>query len=161
MSAPDKPGVAATFRRAGPAYRERHRLDGDALKVMACIEQCRTPALGGTLYRCGDCGHLHAVWKSCGNRHCPTCQGAAAHAWMERQAACFHIVFTLPEPVARIALQNRKAVLGILFRSAAETLQVISADPRRWSSAVRRSARASAAPRHATCSTASGRGWEA
>ncbi len=132
------PGVADIFRHAGPAYRERHRLDGDALKVMTCIEQCRTPALGGTLYRCGDCGHLHAVWKSCGNRHCPTCQGAAAHAWMERQAACilpapcFHIVFTLPPLVARIALQNRKAVLDILFRTATETLQVISADPRRF-----------------------------
>ncbi len=132
------PGVADIFRHAGPAYRERHRLDAVALKVMTCIEQCRTPALGGTLYRCGDCGHLHAVWKSCGNRHCPTCQGAAAHAWMERQAACilpapcFHIVFTLPPLVARIALQNRKVVLDILFRSAAETLQVIGADPRRF-----------------------------
>ena len=132
------PGVATIFRHAGPAYRERHRLDAVALKVMGCIEQCRTPALGGTLYRCGDCGHLHAVWKSCGNRHCPTCQGAAARAWMERQAACilpapsFHVVFTLPPRIAGIALQNRKTVLDILFRTAAETLQVISADPRRF-----------------------------
>ncbi len=137
MSAPDTPGVADIFRQAGPAYREGHRLDAVALKAMTCIEHCRTPALGGTLYRCDACGHLHAVWKSCGNRHCPTCQGAAAHAWMTRQAACilpapyFHIVFTLPPQVARIALQNRKVVLGILFRTATQTLQVICADPRR------------------------------
>ncbi len=23
------------------------------------------------------CGHVHAVWKSCGNRHCPSCQRPA------------------------------------------------------------------------------------
>ena len=134
--------MADIFRHAGPAYRERHRLDAVALKAMECIEQCRTPARGGTLYRCDGCGHLHPVWKSCGNRHCPTCQGAAARAWMDRQAACilpapcFHIVFTLPPPVARVALQNRNAVLGILFRAAAETLKVISADPRRFGAKV-------------------------
>ncbi len=133
------PGVADIFRHAGPAYRDQHAgaLDATALKVMDCIERCRTPALGGTLFRCTDCGHVHAVWKSCGNRHCPTCQGAAAHRWMTRQAASllpvpyFHVVFTLPRAIARIAMQNRTIIFNIMFRAAAETLRTISADPRR------------------------------
>ncbi len=132
--------MADIFRQAGPAFRARlaGALDAVALKIMDCIACCRTAVLGGTVYQCTDCGHVHGVWKSCGNRHCPSCQGAAAHKWMEKQAACilpvpcFHIVFTLPRPIARIALQNRKTVFNILFRTAAETLKTISADPRRF-----------------------------
>ncbi len=132
--------MADIFRQAGPAFRARlaGALDAVALKIMDCIACCRTAVLGGTVYQCTDCGHVHGVWKSCGNRHCPSCQGAAAHKWMEKQAACilpvpyFHIVFTLPRPLARIALQNRKTVFNILFRTAAETLKTISADPRRF-----------------------------
>ena len=128
------------FRRAEQGFRARMTgtLDAIALKVMDCIERCRTPALGGVAYRCTGCGHVHAVWKSCGNRHCPSCQGAAAHRWMDRQAGgilpvpYFHVVFTLPRPVARIALQNRRTVLDILFRTAAETLRTIGADPARF-----------------------------
>ena len=57
---------------------------------------------------------------------------------MDRQAGgilpvpYFHVVFTLPRPVARIALQNRRTVLDILFRTAAETLRTIGADPARF-----------------------------
>src|SRR3546814_14898407 len=44
--------------------------------------------------------------------------------------AYFHVVFTLPAPVAEIAFQNKRAVYAILFRTAAETLRRIAADPR-------------------------------
>ncbi|MBA3578246.1 MAG: IS91 family transposase, partial [Sphingomonas sp.] len=42
----------------------------------------------------------------------------------------FHVVFTLPAPVAEIAFQNKKVVYAILFRTGAETLRRIAADPR-------------------------------
>jgi len=136
----DGPGVADVFRRAGQGFRERMAgtPDAIALEVMDCIGRCRTPALGGVAFRCTGCGHVHAVWKSCGNRHCPSCQGAAAHRWMDRQAdgilpvPYFHVVLTLPRPVARTALQNRRTVPGILFRTAAGTLRTIGADPARF-----------------------------
>ena len=57
---------------------------------------------------------------------------------MDRQAGgilpipYFHVVFTLPRPVARIAPQNRGTVLDILFRTAAETLRTIGTDPARF-----------------------------
>src|SRR5437773_8067343 len=41
----------------------------------------------------------------------------------------FHVVFTVPEEIADIALQNKRTVYGILFRAAAQTLQTIAADP--------------------------------
>jgi hypothetical protein len=40
------------------------------------------------------------------------------------------VVFTLPQLVAPLALQNQRVVYGILFRAAAETLLQIAADPR-------------------------------
>ena len=76
------------------------------------------------------------AYNSCRNRHCPKCQATAAAQWMEaRQAELlpveyFHVVFTLPPALRPIALQNRRAVYGLLFRAVAETLQQIAADPR-------------------------------
>ena len=52
----------------------------------------------------------------------------------ERQAELlpvpyFHVVFTLPVLAGEIAFQNKAIVYAILFRSAAETLSTIAADP--------------------------------
>ena len=131
-------GVAEIFRRTGGAYRRRlaGRLDAGRLKVMAAIEACRTAALGGHMYRCDGCGREHPLYNSCRNRHCPSCQGLAANRWREARAAdilpvpYFHVVFTLPREIAAIAFCNRKVVFDILFRSVAETLRTIAADPR-------------------------------
>src|SRR6266851_3677079 len=42
----------------------------------------------------------------------------------------FHVVFTLPQPIAAIALQNKDVVYNILFRAVGETLRTIAADPK-------------------------------
>ena len=130
--------MAEIFRRAGGVYRERMagRLDAGRLKVMGAIEACRTATLGGHMYRCDDCGREHPLYNSCRNRHCPACQGLAANRWSEARAAdilpvpYFHIVFTLPKEVAAIALGNRRVVFDILFKTVAQTLRTIAADPR-------------------------------
>ena len=130
--------MAEVFRRAGSAYRERMagRLDVGRLKVMAAIEACRTAALGGHIYACDGCGREHPLYNSCRNRHCPTCQGMATNRWSEARAAellpvpYFHVVFTLPVEIAAIAFCNRRIVFDILFRTVAETLRTIAADPR-------------------------------
>jgi hypothetical protein len=41
----------------------------------------------------------------------------------------FHLVFTLPAEIAPIAYQNKAVVYDLLFRTAAETLLTIAADP--------------------------------
>ena len=130
--------MAEIFRRAGATFRERRqgRLDAGRLKVMADIEACRTAVLGGHMYACDGCGHEHPLYNSCHNRHCPTCQGLAANRWSEARAADIlpvpyvHVVFTLPREIAAIAFGNRRVVFGILFKTVAETLHTIVADPR-------------------------------
>jgi len=42
----------------------------------------------------------------------------------------FHVVFTLPAPIGEVAFQNKSVVYAILFRTAAETLATIAANPR-------------------------------
>ena len=134
----ERAGVAGIFRRAGPAFRERMagRLDAARLKVMGAIEACRTAVLGGHMYACEGCGREHPLHNSCRNRHCPTCQGMAAKRWSAARAddilpvPYFHVVFTLPAQIAAIAFGNRRVVFGILFKTVAETLRTIAADPR-------------------------------
>ena len=106
------------------------------MKVMSAIETCRTAALGGHVERCEDCAHERVAYNSCRNRHCPKCQGAAARQWLaDREAELlpvpyYHVVFTLPAAIGAIAFQNKAAVYDLLFRTAAETLTTIAADPK-------------------------------
>jgi hypothetical protein len=128
--------VADILNRHGEAYLARHRLSCGQLKVMGAIRACRTAALGGHVMACGDCAHATIAYNSCRNRHCPRCQGAAAKDWLaDRQADLlpvpyYHLVFTLPAPIATMAFQNKAAVYGLLFRAAAATLATIASDPR-------------------------------
>jgi len=131
--------LADILRAHGEAFRQAHagHLSLGQLKVMSAIEACRTAELGGHVARCDDCQRLAVSYNSCRNRHCPKCQGAAARAWLaEREADLlpvpyFHVVFTLPAPLAAIAFQNKAVVYDLLFKAAAETLTTIAADPRR------------------------------
>jgi hypothetical protein len=108
---------------------------------MAAIERCRTAALGGHVARCEDCAHTLIAYNSCRNRHCPKCQGAAAKEWLaEREAELlpvpyFHVVFTLPGPIADIAYQNKAVIYDLLFKAAAEATLTSPPIPSTWAPA--------------------------
>jgi len=130
--------VADIFRAQGPAWRQTHagHISLGQLKVMSAIEACRSAALGGHVLQCQSCDHRQIAYNSCRNRHCPRCQGSAAHRWLEARQAdllpveYYHLVFTLPAPISDLAYSNKSAIYTILFKAAAETLQTIAADPR-------------------------------
>ncbi len=128
--------LAGIFRDYGERYCKAHRLTRNQLRVMRAVEVCRTATLGGHVEKCSQCDHIRIAYNSCRNRHCPKCQNRERQKWLlDRQSELlpveyFHVVFTLPEPVARIALHNRKAVCNILFQAASETLLTIARDPK-------------------------------
>lgn len=130
--------VADIVRQHGPAYRQAHaaHLGRTERRVLAAIEACRTPALGGHSEHCTDCGLVRYAYNSCRNRHCPKCQGLARAEWLAaRQAELlpvpyFHVVFTMPAAAADIAFHNKASVYAILFHAAAEALHSVAADPR-------------------------------
>jgi len=129
--------LADIFRQYGPAYRQVHPMPLYQHRLMQAIETCRTPELGHVEEWCDHCGYTHTYYRSCRNRHCPKCQGLARAKWLEQRKAellptdYFHVVFTLPQPIAAIAFYNRELVYDILFRTVAETLLTIAADPQR------------------------------
>lgn len=130
--------VADVFRKFGALFLARFgaTLLPEQRRVMLAIESCRTAALGGHVEACDTCDHHRIAYNSCGNRHCPKCQSLERVRWVEARSAdllpvpYFHVVFTLPEEVARLALQNKKVVYGFLFAATAETLISIASDPK-------------------------------
>jgi predicted Zn-ribbon and HTH transcriptional regulator len=130
--------VADIFRDHGAAWRAANagHISLTQLKVMSAIERCRTAALGGHVARCEDCTHEHIAYNSCRNRHCPKCQSGAAKAWLAAREAellpvrYFHLVFTLPQPIADIAYQNKREIYNLLMRASADTVLKIAADPK-------------------------------
>ena len=131
--------IADVFQKYGSGWRQVNKghVSLSQLKVMSSIEACRTEALGGHVAACTKCNHMHIAYNSCKNRHCPKCQGPVARDWMAARAEdllpveYFHVVFTLPAEVARIAYWNKRAVYGLLFKASAQTVMTIAADPKR------------------------------
>lgn len=111
-------------------------LSPDQRRAFRAIVSCRTAALGGHVERCDACGREQISYNSCRNRHCPKCQSLKGAKWTEARVGellpipYFHVVFTLPQEIGPLALQNQRVVYGILFRAAAETLQELAADPK-------------------------------
>jgi len=143
----DRPEVADVFRTYEKSFFARwgHVLSAAQRKAFTAIRDCRTAALGSHVEyveECDTCGHRVILYNSCRDRHCPKCQAAARAKWLAaRQAELlpvpyFHVVFTLPQQIGELALQNARLIYNILFRSASETLLSIAADPRRLGAAV-------------------------
>lgn len=125
--------LGAIVRAAGADYLRTHRSSPAQRKALRAIAACRTPALGGHRHRCDHCGFEHVVWHSCRNRHCPRCQAAARAEWLDARAGellpvpYFHVVFTVPEELNRLALVAPKLFYETLLRAAGRTLTDVAA----------------------------------
>ena len=130
--------VADIIRAQGNRFIENSRswLHWKQVKVLHAIARCRTAALGGHRDRCPQCGHQTISYNSCRNRHCPKCQTVARDKWLAARqrellaVGYFHVVFTLPQELSLLALQNKKTIYSLLFRASAETLLEVAADPK-------------------------------
>ena len=132
------PTLTDVFRQYGPAYLQKYGAAMPAAhrKAMGAIAQCRTGELGYAVYYCDACGTQHQVPRSCGNRHCPTCQQHKTREWLDKQMArlmpspYFLITFTLRARLRRVARTHQRIVYAAMFQAAATALQALAADPR-------------------------------
>ena len=130
--------LAEIFRRYGESYRQKYssRMPSTHLKAMRAIEQCRTEALGGQVYRCPDCGHEQYAYHSCRNRHCPKCQNENAQRWLENQqdlllpVPYFMLTFTVPAGFNEVARNHQSEIYDLLFKTSAAATQQLAQDPR-------------------------------
>jgi hypothetical protein len=126
--------VADVIRLFGDALSREWVVTPARRRVMRALLACRTSVLGGHVESCDKCDYRRIAYNSCRNRHCPKCDGSRQAKWLEDRAKdllpveYFHVVFTMPEELASIALQNKRVVYGILFAASANTLRSIAAD---------------------------------
>lgn len=106
------------------------------LRILSALSACRTSCLGGHWQACDSCGEVKAHYNSCGNRHCPMCQGASRERWLlEREWELFdvphhHVTFTVPAQLRALFKLNEKLLYNLLFKSIWETLRSFSRDKR-------------------------------
>jgi len=130
--------LADIFRRYGSAYRQKYAscMPSTHLKAMRAIEQCRTEALGGQVYRCPNCEQVQYSYHSCRNRHCPKCQNENAQSWLERQqdlllpVPYFLLTFTLPAAFNEVARSHQSLLYDLLFKTSAAATQQLAQEPR-------------------------------
>lgn len=126
--------IATILNRHWSKANEHLQLNGWQWRTLHAIRRCRTAALGGHVDQCDHCGHLRISYNSCRNRHCPKCQGQQREAWMVARreellpVPYYHVVFTLPEAINRIALYEPATAYGLLFNAAWSTIQSFAAD---------------------------------
>jgi len=138
MMSAHRPEVADVFRSHGTAFLEIYgrSISNQQRRVLKDLILCRTAALGGHIRKCDQCDHQEISYNSCRNRHCPKCQATARARWLEARAddllnvPYFHVVFTLPDTLGPIALQNKRLLYNILFRAISETLRTIAEEPK-------------------------------
>jgi Putative transposase/Transposase zinc-binding domain len=82
------------------------------------------------------CGHQAISFNSCRNRHCPKCQGNARAKWLAARSdellpvPYFDVVFTLPHSLSALALQNKRLLYDLLYRTSAATMLELAHDPK-------------------------------
>ena len=122
--------VADILHAQGDRFLERYRasFSYQQLKAFRAIANCRTPALGGHLDACPECGQKRCdrppaiSYNSCRNRHCPKCQAKARERWLAAReqellpTGYFHVVFTVaPSNSTLLALENAREFYDLLF----------------------------------------------
>ena len=131
-----RPEVADVIRNHGGSYVDKYGASKEQRRVLYALGVCRTRALGGHKNRCNRCGFEEVSYNSCRNRHCPKCQATARSEWfIERQKELlevpyFHVVFTVPDKLGPLVLQNKRLLYRVFFRSVSETLRTLAKDPK-------------------------------
>lgn len=112
------------------------RLSPAQAKAFHMIRHCRTSTLGTHAQVCTECGVKEVSFNSCRNRSCPKCQHSVQQEWVEAQMSkllpvgYFHVVFTIPQELNTLVLQNQKLLYSLLIKSAGHTLMELAKDPK-------------------------------
>ena len=130
--------IQRIFREHGPAYLEKYgkRMPNTHRRAIYAIQNCGTGRYGNHLFKCNKCGKMHSIDGSCGNRHCPTCQGGKSDEWLEKQmkkslpVTYFMITFTVPEQLRQLIRSNQEVAYKALFKAASQSLKKLAKDPR-------------------------------
>jgi hypothetical protein len=129
--------VRDVFLTYGKAYLDAfgRRMPANHEKVIRAIIQCRTEALGTIVCACEDCANTYHLFRSCGNRHCPTCQGEKAVNWfntrMDQLMPVHHfmITCTVPAQFRDFFRSRQRFAYSSLFQATSKTITSLASEP--------------------------------
>ena len=131
------PTVREIFEEYGPTYLKTfaERIPSHHRKVIRAIIDCRTERMGTIIYQCEKCHRSFELFRSCGNRHCPTCQHQKASQWLKRRLEQllpihhFMVTFTVPAAFRGFIRANARISCAALFRASSRTLKHLASEP--------------------------------
>ena len=129
--------VRDVFLTHGKGYLDAfgQRMPAGHKKVIQAIIQCRTPDLGTIVCACEDCAKTYRIFRSCGNRHCPTCQGEKAITWLNSRmdrllpVAHFMITCTVPAEFRDFFRSHQRFAYSAFFQATSKTMSSLAAEP--------------------------------
>jgi hypothetical protein len=130
--------LADVFRRHGPAYLRKYgaRMPQTHRRAMDAILRCHTPAMGGSLYACDQCGERRFAYHRCAHRVCNQCGYAQSQAWLDQQntrllpVGYFLVTFTIPKELRAVFRRHQRLCYDVLFTESARALQDLARQPR-------------------------------
>jgi len=125
----DVPELATVIDHFLPRLNSGTKLPSHKLRVLDGLLKCRTEYMGGHVEACEDCGEIRLTFNSCRNRHCPKCGAIDKEKWiMHREADLlavkyFHVVFTVPDKLNPLFINNQEAMYNLLFTVAWDVMR--------------------------------------
>ena len=121
--------IGEIVRKFGRSYVDKYKPSNRIKKILSCIGNCRTAALGGHYVECTQCDYKKVVYNSCGNSHCPQCQSLKRALWVDKTrhrqlpVRHYHVIFTLPHELNDLIYYNQKKFYNLLFQVSSETIR--------------------------------------
>jgi len=120
--------LAKAIHNFFPGCNSKNKLPAHKLRALDAIVKCRTSYMGGHVEACSSCGVVRTAYNSCRNRHCPQCGAIDKERWVLAREAdllpvrYFHVVFTVPDKLNGLFMNNQAPMYNLLFRAAWEVL---------------------------------------
>lgn len=137
MNSPANHELATVIDNFLPLLNAGRKLPAHKLRVLNALQKCRTEYMGGHIEACQDCGSVRVAHNSCRNRHCPKCGGIDKEKWILNReqdlipAKYFHVVFTVPDKLNSLFMNNQQSMYNLLFWAAWDVLKEFGQD-RNW-----------------------------
>lgn len=120
--------IQEIFKKFGNDYFNNYGIDYNKLNIYNQIIDCRTNKMGVCIYKCPKCNNNIYLYKSCLNRHCPTCLDYKKEVWLSRHKEdildinYYHIVLCIPRELNIIFYYNQKIMYNLLFDISSKVL---------------------------------------
>lgn len=120
--------LATVIHNFFPSFNAKTKLPAHKLRVLDALQKCRTQYMGGHIEACDSCGEVRTAFNSCRNRHCPKCGAIDKEKWIINREAdllpvkYFHVVFTVPDTLNSLFMNNQRQMYNLLFSVAWDVL---------------------------------------